>query len=258
MQSPNTKKSLLSLALLGLGLFSGAGVASAEVTGNIGVVSDYLFRGISQNVGRSPAVQGGLTYTHASGISLGYWGSNVNYGTPASTDSNNDGVQDLFGYGGGLENDLILSYGAKVGEFGYGIGVLSYFYTGDPAIDDNNTTELNGKLSYGPLTLNVFYALKDASWISQGDIYTNLAGSFPLPSDFTLNANAGMYFLNKDDTKYISGRTKSSVFTDATLGLSHPLPVKGSSMSVNYTFGGETSLGTDLENNTWLGLNLAF
>ncbi|MFZ5660906.1 MAG: TorF family putative porin [Pseudomonadota bacterium] len=246
MRPFNKKIQTLALPTLGAVLLGCALPASAEISGNVGVVSDYIFRGISQNVGRAVAVQGGLSYSHASGLSLSYWGSSVDYG-------------DLpVGGGGGLENDLILGYGGKVGDFGYGLGVIGYLYTGSRSIDDNNTVELNGKLSYGPAVLNVYYALQDAAWTSAGDVYVNLAGSFPLSQDFTLGANAGMYFFNKDDTRFISGRTKSSSFTDATVSLSHPLPVKGSAMSVNYTFGGKDAFGNDLENNAWLGLNLSF
>lgn len=254
MQSPNT--SLVSIALLSLGLFSGIGTASAEITGNIGAVSNYIFRGFNQTSGGA-AVQGGLTYNHESGLSLGYWGSTVDYtvvGGPASY-SGASPVQIT-----GTENDLILSYGGKVGEFGYGVGVIGYIY---PQANHNDSAELNLKLAYGPMTFNAFYAVKDAYWTSKGDLYTNLAVTFPMPNDFTFGANAGYYFFDKGG-KYLDGTvpgsytTKSSNFTDATVSLSHPLPVKGSTMSVNYTIGGKDRTNTDIGDNAWLGLNLAF
>ena len=39
-------------------------------TSNVGFVSDYSFRGISQTMG-DPAVQGGFDYSHTSGVYLG-------------------------------------------------------------------------------------------------------------------------------------------------------------------------------------------
>src|SRR5688572_5950194 len=49
-------------------------------TGNIALVSDYRFRGISQTF-EKPALQGGFDYTHEpSGIYLGNWNSNVSEG----------------------------------------------------------------------------------------------------------------------------------------------------------------------------------
>ncbi len=46
--------------------------AFAGATGNVGVFSDYIFRGISQT-GGAAAVQGGLDYSHASGLYAGTW-----------------------------------------------------------------------------------------------------------------------------------------------------------------------------------------
>src|SRR5260221_1043536 len=46
------------------------------VTGNMTLVTDYRFRGISQTLGR-PAIQGGFDYAHESGLYLGNWNSNV-------------------------------------------------------------------------------------------------------------------------------------------------------------------------------------
>ncbi|MEW5791632.1 MAG: TorF family putative porin [Pseudomonadota bacterium] len=256
MRHLNKKSRLFMASVLGAAIFGSALPASAEITGNIGVVSNYIFRGFNQTSGGA-AVQGGLTYTHESGLSLGYWGSTVDYtvvGGPSSYSGANP-VQVT-----GTENDLILSYGGKVGDFGYGFGVIGYIY---PQANHNNTAELNAKLSYGPLTFNAFYALQDAYWTSQGDVYTNLAVTLPMPNDFTFAANAGYYFFDKGG-KYLDGAVpgsftkKSSNFTDATVSLSHPLPIKGSTMSVNYTVGGKDRTNTDIGDNAWLGLNLAF
>ena len=40
------------------------------ITGNVGLFSEYRFRGISQTFAK-PAIQGGFDYSHASGIYLG-------------------------------------------------------------------------------------------------------------------------------------------------------------------------------------------
>jgi uncharacterized protein (TIGR02001 family) len=53
------------------------------LTGNVGFVSDYRFRGISQTF-KEPALQGGFDYSHASGFYLGTWASNV-YGNRNAT-----------------------------------------------------------------------------------------------------------------------------------------------------------------------------
>src|SRR3954451_3587417 len=53
--------------------------APSPFTGNISLVSDYRFRGISQTF-EEPALQGGFDYAHASGLYLGNWNSNVSQG----------------------------------------------------------------------------------------------------------------------------------------------------------------------------------
>ena len=78
-----------------------AGVASAEVTGNFAVTSDYIFRGVSSG----SAVQGGLDYAHDSGAYAGVWLSN------ATIDGGEDEVDYYVGYGLGLSDGLSLDLG---------------------------------------------------------------------------------------------------------------------------------------------------
>lgn len=85
-------------------------------TGNLSVVSDYRFRGVSQSY-KLPALQGGFDYSHASGFYVGNWNSNV---------SGNS-----FNNGAALEMDF---YGGWKTEFsngiGFDIGGLYYYYPG--------------------------------------------------------------------------------------------------------------------------------
>ena len=48
-------------------------------TGNVGLFSEYRFRGIAQTFAK-PAIQGGFDYSHSSGLYVGNWNSNVNEG----------------------------------------------------------------------------------------------------------------------------------------------------------------------------------
>jgi hypothetical protein len=79
-----------SIVTLGLaGALAAPALASAQqaavpasphtLTGNVGLFSSYRFRGIDQTFGK-PALQGGVDYSHASGIYLGNWNSNVQQG----------------------------------------------------------------------------------------------------------------------------------------------------------------------------------
>jgi len=49
---------------------------TSPVTGNMAIVSDYRFRGISQSY-LGPAIQGGIDYAHPSGFYIGNWNSSV-------------------------------------------------------------------------------------------------------------------------------------------------------------------------------------
>src|SRR4030081_1004235 len=48
------------------------------ITGNFGIYSQYIFRGLTQT-DRKPAFQGGFDFAHTSGFYLGTWGSNVSW-----------------------------------------------------------------------------------------------------------------------------------------------------------------------------------
>src|SRR5258708_7371651 len=47
-------------------------------TGNVGLFSQYIFRGLTQTSGK-PALQGGADYAHSSGLYVGTWLSNVSW-----------------------------------------------------------------------------------------------------------------------------------------------------------------------------------
>ena len=65
------------------------------VSGSVGAVSDYRFRGVSQS-DENLAVQGGFTIAHESGVYIATWGSNLaGWGT--------------FG-GSNMELDLVAGY----------------------------------------------------------------------------------------------------------------------------------------------------
>lgn len=97
--------------------------SKAEVTANVALTSDYVWRGVSQNQ-EDPALQGGFDYTHESGFYAGVWGSNVNFGN-AST-----------------EIDLYLGWATEFDNgLGLDVGLIEYTYHGSSTADANNFTE---------------------------------------------------------------------------------------------------------------------
>ncbi|HEX8445813.1 MAG TPA: TorF family putative porin [Sphingomonas sp.] len=130
------------------------------VTGSVGLVSDYRFRGVSQS-DENLAVQGGFTIAHESGFYVGTWGSNLaGWGT--------------FG-GANMELDLIAGFKAPVGGGTLDVGATWYMYPS--GYNNTDFVEPYAKLSgtVGPvnLTAGVAYAPKQqalGAWSSTGAI----------------------------------------------------------------------------------------
>ncbi|WP_353140852.1 TorF family putative porin, partial [Limnohabitans sp.] len=55
-----------------------AAAAAPEVTYNVGVFSQYRYRGIAQTKGDA-ALQAGVDYANANGFYLGAWGSTIKW-----------------------------------------------------------------------------------------------------------------------------------------------------------------------------------
>lgn len=218
-------------------------VAQAETsaTGNIGVHSMYLLRGIGRE-NDNTAVQGGLDYAHDSGFYLGYWGSNLGY----SYDKN-VGVDPG---GNGFENDFYGGYAGSAGDISYKLGLIQYYYMN---VDDSDLTEVLANVGYAGLTLQAQYLATDGWWGNTGDIYWTLGYSLPLPNDFTLGASLGYYTYDDDDNADLcfpaaagcGTTTSDSGYRHLNLTLSHPIASTGANMYVQYTNAGEDRTGND-------------
>ncbi|MCK6435062.1 MAG: hypothetical protein HUU30_15800 [Burkholderiaceae bacterium] len=147
---------------------------------NVGAVSDYRYRGISQTR-LKPALQGGVDLSHPSGFYLGAWASTVRW------------VKDLEG-DAGVEVDV---YGGYKGELakglGYDVGVLGYVYPSNKLATSANTTELYGALSFGPATLKYSHAVTDTfgNTDSKNSFYLDASASFDLGGGWMLAPHLG-------------------------------------------------------------------
>ena len=72
------KMILKSLCLFAM-VFTGLCQAKENVSANLSILNDYVFRGQSQTAEHS-AIQGGFDYAADSGFYAGIWGSNVDFG----------------------------------------------------------------------------------------------------------------------------------------------------------------------------------
>ncbi|WEJ62266.1 TorF family putative porin [Thiomicrorhabdus lithotrophica] len=123
------KNLALSLAVAGAASVAMVPAASqAGVSANIGMVSNYVFRGIEQT--ESASASAGLDFESDSGFYIGTWAADVE---------------------SGLEYDL---YGGWAGEFegvSLGLGASGFYYT-DTAFD-STYEEVNASIGYGMFTI---------------------------------------------------------------------------------------------------------
>jgi uncharacterized protein (TIGR02001 family) len=165
---------------------------ASSVTFNIGAVSDYRYRGISQSR-LKPAVQGGLDWSGPGGLYLGAWASTIKWIKDAEGDA-------------GYELDV---YGGFKGEISkdltFDVGVLAYLYPGastkkwDAIYKSPDTTEVYGALTFGPITTKLSYAVTNLfgnydfakNKDSKGSWYLDFSGTFDLGAGITMVPHLG-------------------------------------------------------------------
>jgi len=171
-----------------------AAAPTPAVTSNVALVSNYLYRGISQT-GNNPAVQGGFDYAHSSGFYIGTWGSSISWisdGTqgPATSATTQTGAA-------GLELDTYLGFkNSFATDFSYDVGYLRYNYPGHYATGATkaDTDELYALIGYKWVTLKLSDALGNTFGLpnSAGSTYIDLSASYAIgDSGFTVGAHVG-------------------------------------------------------------------
>lgn len=185
------KKTISAWMLTGLASVPVAALAEDSphtLSGNVSLTSDYIFRGISQT-GGGPAIQGGLDYSHASGLYVGTWASNVGW------------IQDFQGYkSGSLELDLYGGYRNQLGDTGvsYDLGAIGFLYPGERGgAVDADTVELYASLGWKWFTVKYNYSISDETFgfaNSDGSGYLDLSASLPVgETGLTLGAHWGTF-----------------------------------------------------------------
>lgn len=169
------KMSALAVAIVAA---SGLSQAQAAVEANIGVTSNYLWRGVTQSM-NDPSISGGLDYSHESGFYAGTWVGTIDWGV-----------------GGATENDYYLGYSGESGEFGYDVGYIYYNYPAT-GYEDSDFGEIYFNGSYKGFGFGVAYTVNsqvaDGSLFDTGDIYYNVSYGWDLPEDYALGVTYGYY-----------------------------------------------------------------
>ena len=208
------------------------------VTANIGLFSEYIFRGIAQTAGK-PAVQGGVDWSHVSGFYAGTWASNISW------------LEDFGAYNrSSLEWDFYGGYkqnfpGSE--DWSYDLGVYGYVYPGrkNPGVFDADTWEIYGALGWKWASLKFSYALSDYFGArpngqkTDGTWYLDLSGTYPIPdTPWAVIGHFGHLDVRHDGSDSDLSTAGKVSYNDWKLGASYTVPegvVKGLELGAYYT-----------------------
>lgn len=223
-----------TFSLCAVALLISNSIAANELSGNIGAVSNYLWRGVSQT-DDSVAIQGGIDYSHDSGFYAGTWLSNVDFGDDTSFEL------DLYaGYSGSLSEEIDYD--------------LSYLYYAYPdANGDINFGEVTAGISWQWLSVAYSHTLHGDSDIASSPLDSDDMGylqanvSIPVSDSLTIDLHYGYsdgdiiqsWFGVEDYSDYSLSITKevqvgsiTLAFVDTDLSQTDPKAL----LSYNYSF----------------------
>ncbi len=218
-----------------------AGTANAgELSGDVGLVSDYVFRGVSQS-NQNPAAQAGLSYSFDNGFYFGTWASQVDFNTRADAE-----VDFFVGYGFDISENVVAD-----------VQALRYVYPGEGSLNYN---ELVFNLSIRE-NLSVTLAYTDDIYNFDVDgYYVGVGYDFALPGELTLTPtlgysgfSSGVFF--DDDGNSLGSQS----YLDWSLGLSRDFGPVSASLTYTDTSSDGTALWRELaDSRVVLGFSLGF
>lgn len=138
--------------------------ATWEVDGEVGLFSDYRFRGVSLS-GEDPEVTAELSVAHESGFYVGTWLSNVDLGSGADD----------------LEVDLYAGYATDLGGVTLDVGAVYYLYPSDGSLDYIELTgSLGTQIGAAEMSVGVAYAPSQGALGNTDNTYVYISGDMPL------------------------------------------------------------------------------
>jgi len=164
---------IIAASLLASASTAGTGVVLADspLTANVGVTSNYMWRGVTQT-NDAAAISGGIDYVHDSGFYLGTWTSNLD--------------------GGQYEQDLYAGYGFNAGPVDLDVGYIKYMYPIGAAVQlDFDEVYVNASVSY--FTAGVAFTTSKEAGGAEDDTYMYLSAEFEVKKGLMLGLTYGDY-----------------------------------------------------------------
>jgi uncharacterized protein (TIGR02001 family) len=200
---------------------------------NVGVVSQYRYRGLAQTKG-SPALQGGVDYTNANGFYLGAWASTISW----IEDSGRGQYATTTTYSGNSELDLYGGYKFEKAGVNYDVGYLRYQYTGNDldkasaAYANANTDEVYAAATSGVYTFKYSYATSTLFGYlnSKGSNYMDLSANYDLGNGVTFTPHIGRQKVRGTTSTYYPG---GLTYTDYSATFAKDL---GDGLSVSFAY----------------------
>ena len=182
--------------------------AESPLTGNVGITSNYMWRGATQ-ANDEAAVSGGIDYAHDSGFYAGTWVSSLG-GDADTTDTDGSGQ---------YEQDFYVGYSGKAGPVSYDVSYIMYTYpVGEKVYADFEEVVLN--IGYGPVTVTLAPTVgKESDPTVTGakyedDMYMAVSAEFEVKKDLMLGLVYGVY-----DFDEAAGTTDSADYSHYQLSL---------------------------------------
>ena len=153
------------------------------LTGNFGIYSQYIFRGLTQT-DTKPAVQGGFDYANKNGLYIGTWLSNISWLSDSGACNHGCSLEwDVYGGWKYAFND----------DWGMDLGVYFYGYPGsyNPGVTKPDTTEVYIAGSWKWISLKYSYSVDHTFGVPNQGWYLDLTANYPLTEQWTLVGHVG-------------------------------------------------------------------
>ena len=166
-------KKTLFVAAVALGaLFAGSAAMAGDFAYNIGVQSNYIWRGVSQT-NNEAALQGGIDYKKGT-FYAGTWLSNVNFAGTGGTTAN-------------TEMDLYAGIAPTVGAWSFNFGAYYYTYPNAKGVTFGEIqTDVSHSWGKGTIGINTFTPIDTLE-----RPYVEIAASYPLTDKLSASGALG-------------------------------------------------------------------